>query len=95
VARAVLEAIAFQTRDVAEAMAQDTGVALGKLRVDGGVSKNDLLMQIQVGGARGRCGRFGMRGGGGHRGMDERGLCAAAARAVHRAGRMPLVISQS
>ena len=48
VARATLEAIAFQTRDVTDAMAADSGIPLTSLRVDGGASCNDLLMQIQA-----------------------------------------------
>jgi glycerol kinase len=53
-ARAALEAIALQTAEVLEAMRADSGLALRELRVDGGASKNDLLMQIQadVAGAR-------------------------------------------
>ena len=47
-ARATLEAICFQSRDVADAMAQDSGVALDVLKVDGGVTANDLCMQIQA-----------------------------------------------
>ena len=47
-ARATLEAIAFQSRDVLEAMHEDAGIALAELRVDGGASRNDLLMQIQA-----------------------------------------------
>jgi len=47
-ARAVLEATAFQTRDVVEAMQKDSGVDLNTLRVDGGMVMNDLLMQIQA-----------------------------------------------
>ncbi|MPY61163.1 glycerol kinase GlpK [Streptomyces spongiae] len=47
-ARATLEAICYQSRDVAEAMEQDAGVALDVLRVDGGVTANDLCMQIQA-----------------------------------------------
>ncbi|QIP88198.1 glycerol kinase GlpK [Streptomyces sp. Tu 2975] len=47
-ARATLEAICYQSRDVAEAMAQDSGVALDVLRVDGGVTANDLCMQMQA-----------------------------------------------
>ena len=47
IARATLEAIAFQTRDVIDAMEADSGISLGELRVDGGASANDLLMQIQ------------------------------------------------
>ena len=48
IARATLEAIAFQTRDVIDAMSADSGLALSTLRVDGGASRNDLLMQIQA-----------------------------------------------
>ncbi|MDQ3692658.1 MAG: glycerol kinase GlpK [Chloroflexota bacterium] len=48
IARATLEAIAFQTRDVAEAMQRDSGIALHELRVDGGAAANDLLLQIQA-----------------------------------------------
>jgi glycerol kinase len=47
-ARATLEAICYQTRDVVEAMRQDCGVTLGALRVDGGVTANELCMQIQA-----------------------------------------------
>ncbi len=47
-ARATLEAICFQSREVVEAMQQDAGVHLSELRVDGGVSMNDLCMQIQA-----------------------------------------------
>jgi len=48
IARATLEAIAFQTRDVLEAIEADAGVHLESLRADGGAAKNDLLMQIQA-----------------------------------------------
>jgi glycerol kinase len=47
-ARATLEAICYQTRDVADAMAADSGVALDVLKVDGGVTANSLCMQIQA-----------------------------------------------
>ena len=47
-ARATLEAICYQSRDVVEAMEQDSGVHLDVLRVDGGVTANDLCMQIQA-----------------------------------------------
>ncbi len=47
-ARATLEAICYQTRDVVDAMAADSGVALGVLKVDGGVTANDLCMQLQA-----------------------------------------------
>jgi glycerol kinase len=46
-ARAVLEAVAFQTREVVEAIEQDSGIRLEELRVDGGMVGNDLLMQFQ------------------------------------------------
>jgi glycerol kinase len=46
-ARAVLEATAFQTRDVVEAMEKDSGFDLDVLRTDGGMISNDLLMQFQ------------------------------------------------
>lgn len=48
IARAALEAIAFQTRDVLEAMQQDSGDRLSVLRVDGGACANGLLMQFQA-----------------------------------------------
>ena len=47
-ARAVLEATAFQTREVVEAMEKDSGIALDVLRVDGGMVDNFLLMQFQA-----------------------------------------------
>jgi glycerol kinase len=47
-ARATLEAICFQTRDVLDAMTADSGVRLDTLKVDGGGSANDLLMQLQA-----------------------------------------------
>ncbi|HTS63990.1 MAG TPA: glycerol kinase GlpK [Candidatus Acidoferrales bacterium] len=47
-ARAVLEATAFQTREVVEAMEKDSGIALDVLRVDGGMVANSLLMQFQA-----------------------------------------------
>ncbi|GAA0921196.1 glycerol kinase GlpK [Pseudonocardia zijingensis] len=47
-ARATLEAICYQSRDVAEAMEQDSGVHLEVLKVDGGVTANELCMQIQA-----------------------------------------------
>jgi glycerol kinase len=47
-ARATLESIAYQTRDVADAMAADSGVRLDVLKVDGGVTANDLAMQLQA-----------------------------------------------
>ena len=48
IARAALEATAFQTRDVIDAMATDCGVPLKSLKVDGGMSVNELLMQFQA-----------------------------------------------
>ena len=48
IARAALESIALQTADVFGAMANDSGIALRELRVDGGASRNDLLMQMQA-----------------------------------------------
>jgi glycerol kinase len=47
-ARAVLEATAFQSREVVEAMEKDSGISLESLRVDGGMVKNELLMQFQA-----------------------------------------------
>ena len=48
IARATLEAIAFQVADLMEAMQGDAGIGLQALRVDGGAAQNDLLMQIQA-----------------------------------------------
>jgi len=48
VARAALEAIAFQSADVLAAMQRDSAAPLTELRVDGGASANDLLMQFQA-----------------------------------------------
>lgn len=48
IARATLEAIALQVRDVINAMAVDSGIPLRSLRVDGGAARNNLLMQIQA-----------------------------------------------
>ena len=47
IARAALEATAYQTRDIVEAMNKDSGVELTKLKVDGGMVGNELLMQFQ------------------------------------------------
>ncbi|MCV7104278.1 glycerol kinase GlpK [Mycolicibacterium chitae] len=47
-ARAALEAICYQSRDVVDAMAADSGVHLEVLKVDGGITANDLCMQIQA-----------------------------------------------
>ncbi|HOB34600.1 MAG TPA: glycerol kinase GlpK [Bacillota bacterium] len=48
IVRATLEAIAYQTRDVLEAMQQDAGLKLRLLKVDGGAAANDFLMQFQA-----------------------------------------------
>ncbi len=48
IARAALEATAYQTREVLEAMNKDSGVKLTALKVDGGMVHNDLLMQFQA-----------------------------------------------
>jgi glycerol kinase len=48
IARATLEATAFQSREIVEAMATDSGVTLDSLKVDGGMVQNDLLMQFQA-----------------------------------------------
>ena len=47
-ARAVVEAMAYQTRDVVDAVAAAAGIALAELRVDGGASVMDLLCQLQA-----------------------------------------------
>ncbi|HWI30022.1 MAG TPA: glycerol kinase GlpK [Microbacterium sp.] len=48
IARAALESTAFQTRDVVEAVIGDTGRPLAEIRVDGGMTRDDLLMQFQA-----------------------------------------------
>lgn len=48
IARATLESIAFQTADLLKAMEEDSGAPLAELRVDGGATSNDLLMQFQA-----------------------------------------------
>ncbi len=48
IARAALEPTVYQTREVLEAMARDSGVKLGALKVDGGMVYNELLMQFQA-----------------------------------------------
>ena len=48
IARAALEAICYQSRDVADAMEKDSGVKLETLKVDGGITANDLCMQMQA-----------------------------------------------
>ncbi len=47
IARAALESIAYQTMDVLKAMEADSGISIKELRVDGGATANDLLMQFQ------------------------------------------------
>ena len=48
IARAALEGIAFQTMDIVRAMERDAGVRLAELKVDGGASRNNLMMQFQA-----------------------------------------------
>ncbi len=48
IARAALEGIAFQTMDIVDAMSRDAGVQLSELKVDGGASRNNLMMQFQA-----------------------------------------------
>ena len=48
IARAALEGIAFETMDVVDAMRKDAGIALRSLKVDGGASRNNLMMQFQA-----------------------------------------------
>lgn len=48
IARAALEGIAFQTMDIVNAMQRDAGIELAELKVDGGASRNNLLMQFQA-----------------------------------------------
>lgn len=47
-ARAVLEAVCFQTREILDAMQKDSGITLSKLQVDGGMTCNNILMQLQA-----------------------------------------------
>ncbi|XP_050703171.1 glycerol kinase-like isoform X2 [Eriocheir sinensis] len=47
-ARAVLEAVCFQTREILDAMQKDSGITLNKLQVDGGMTGNNILMQLQA-----------------------------------------------
>ncbi|MFW5729809.1 MAG: FGGY-family carbohydrate kinase, partial [Spirochaetota bacterium] len=46
--RATLESLAYQTRDVLECMEEDSGIETKELKVDGGASANDFLMQFQA-----------------------------------------------
>lgn len=48
ITRATLESVAYQTRDVMDAMAQDSGITPSVMRVDGGACENDFLMQFQA-----------------------------------------------
>ncbi len=48
IARATLEGIAFQTMDIVAAMERDAGIRISELKVDGGASRNNLLMQFQA-----------------------------------------------
>ena len=48
IARAALESTAFQTKDVVDAMTEDSGVALTEMKVDGGMTANSMLMQFQA-----------------------------------------------
>jgi glycerol kinase len=48
IARAVLEAVAYQTWDVADAMTRDAGRPMTRMKVDGGMTANALLMQFQA-----------------------------------------------
>jgi glycerol kinase len=48
IARATLESVCYQTRDVAEAMEADSGIELSTLKVDGGMTRNNFLMQLQA-----------------------------------------------
>jgi glycerol kinase len=48
IVRATLESLAYQTRDVVDAMERDSGIRLRELRVDGGAARNDWLMQFQA-----------------------------------------------
>lgn len=48
IVKAALQAVCFQTRDILEAMKEDTGLSLSKILVDGAMTSNDLLMQMQA-----------------------------------------------
>lgn len=48
IARAILESIAYQTRDVIEVMQKESGISINSLKVDGGAAKDNLLMQFQA-----------------------------------------------
>lgn len=48
IVKAALQSVCFQTRDILEAMKEDTGMTLTKLLVDGAMTNNNLLMQMQA-----------------------------------------------
>jgi glycerol kinase len=48
IVKAAMEAVCFQTRDILEAMNQDCGIPLQKLLVDGGMTANNYIMQLQA-----------------------------------------------
>ena len=48
IARAVLESTAFQTKEIFDAMEKDAGISISSLKVDGGMTVNNLLMQFQA-----------------------------------------------
>lgn len=48
IVKAALQSVCFQTRDILEAMKEDTGISLTKLLVDGAMTNNNLLMQMQA-----------------------------------------------
>lgn len=48
IARATLESVCFQSNEVIDAMCKDSGVSLKQLKVDGGMTKSDLTLQIQA-----------------------------------------------
>ena len=48
IARAALEATAYQAREIIDAMSRDSGIPIAELKVDGGMTANDLLMQFQA-----------------------------------------------
>lgn len=48
IVRATLEAVCFQTRDILDAMNNDSGIPISQLKVDGGMTSNKLLMQLQA-----------------------------------------------
>ena len=46
--RAVLEAVCFQTREILDAMQKDSGITISRLLVDGGMTSNNTLLQLQA-----------------------------------------------